>query len=95
MLHRHVCVVLKRLRCIFLPDEEMTGAVGGAEGPAVSTQSPGFDPGPPPPYSSTLGRIAPKWVPDAEAPACMNCEAKFTFTKRRHHCRACGKVSMM
>ncbi|NWV80583.1 ZFY16 protein, partial [Dasyornis broadbenti] len=34
----------------------------------------------------------PVWVPDSEAPNCMNCQAKFTFTKRRHHCRACGKV---
>ncbi|NWR23001.1 ZFY16 protein, partial [Emberiza fucata] len=34
----------------------------------------------------------PTWVPDSEAPNCMNCQAKFTFTKRRHHCRACGKV---
>ncbi|NWY37556.1 ZFY16 protein, partial [Sylvia atricapilla] len=34
----------------------------------------------------------PFWVPDSEAPNCMNCQAKFTFTKRRHHCRACGKV---
>ncbi|OXB62460.1 hypothetical protein ASZ78_014454 [Callipepla squamata] len=34
----------------------------------------------------------PLWVPDSEAPNCMNCQAKFTFTKRRHHCRACGKV---
>ncbi|XP_062985742.1 zinc finger FYVE domain-containing protein 16 [Elgaria multicarinata webbii] len=34
----------------------------------------------------------PSWVPDSEAPNCMNCQAKFTFTKRRHHCRACGKV---
>ena len=33
------------------------------------------------------------WVPDSEAPNCMNCQVKFTFTKRRHHCRACGKVS--
>ncbi|NWY67236.1 ZFY16 protein, partial [Erithacus rubecula] len=34
----------------------------------------------------------PLWVPDSEAPKCMSCQAKFTFTKRRHHCRACGKV---
>lgn len=72
--------------------EEMSGAVAGAEGPSLRAEHPPYDPGPPPPYSSTLGRVAPKWVPDAEAPACMNCDAKFTFTKRRHHCRACGKV---
>ncbi|XP_069498300.1 zinc finger FYVE domain-containing protein 9 [Ambystoma mexicanum] len=40
----------------------------------------------------TLGEVAPVWVPDSQAPNCMKCEAKFTFTKRRHHCRACGKV---
>uniref|UniRef100_A0A8D3AJ92 FYVE-type domain-containing protein n=1 Tax=Scophthalmus maximus TaxID=52904 RepID=A0A8D3AJ92_SCOMX len=34
----------------------------------------------------------PAWVPDSEAPNCMNCYQRFTFTKRRHHCRACGKV---
>ncbi|XP_040841911.1 zinc finger FYVE domain-containing protein 16 isoform X2 [Ochotona curzoniae] len=39
-----------------------------------------------------LGRKQPAWVPDAQAPNCMNCQVKFTFTKRRHHCRACGKV---
>ncbi|XP_061477572.1 zinc finger FYVE domain-containing protein 16-like isoform X2 [Rhineura floridana] len=38
------------------------------------------------------GDKQPSWVPDSEAPICMNCQAKFTFTKRRHHCRACGKV---
>ncbi|XP_036410232.1 zinc finger FYVE domain-containing protein 9 isoform X1 [Megalops cyprinoides] len=41
---------------------------------------------------STLGEVAPVWVPDSQAPVCMKCEVKFTFTKRRHHCRACGKV---
>lgn len=41
---------------------------------------------------TTLGEVAPVWVPDSKAPNCMKCEAKFTFTKRRHHCRACGKV---
>lgn len=43
------------------------------------------------PFSS-LGEVAPVWVPDSQAPVCMKCEVKFTFTKRRHHCRACGKV---
>ncbi|XP_005382378.1 PREDICTED: zinc finger FYVE domain-containing protein 16 [Chinchilla lanigera] len=41
---------------------------------------------------SVLGQKQPTWVPDSEAPNCMNCQVKFTFTKRRHHCRACGKV---
>ncbi|KAL1023145.1 hypothetical protein UPYG_G00036940 [Umbra pygmaea] len=39
-----------------------------------------------------LGEVAPVWVPDAQALVCMKCEVRFTFTKRRHHCRACGKV---
>ena len=39
-----------------------------------------------------LGKVAPIWVPDQQAPNCMQCEVRFTFTKRRHHCRACGQV---
>ena len=39
-----------------------------------------------------LGRVQPFWVPDADSPNCMICAAKFTVVKRRHHCRACGKV---
>ncbi|CAH6790645.1 Zfyve9 [Phodopus roborovskii] len=43
---------------------------------------------------TTLGEVAPVWVPDSQAPNCMKCEARFTFTKRRHHCRACGKADI-
>lgn len=39
-----------------------------------------------------LGSIAPEWVSDELAPVCMKCSLKFSLTRRRHHCRACGKV---
>ncbi|XP_067838873.1 zinc finger FYVE domain-containing protein 16-like isoform X2 [Heptranchias perlo] len=42
--------------------------------------------------AAILGQNQPQWIPDSEAPNCANCQARFTFTKRRHHCRACGKV---
>ncbi|KAK3108885.1 hypothetical protein FSP39_017895 [Pinctada imbricata] len=68
--------------------DNMAGATG-----VTPSQDSSLPTTPPPPYmSTTLGKIAPTWIPDAEAPNCMGCESKFTFTKRRHHCRACGKV---
>ncbi|XP_050976901.1 zinc finger FYVE domain-containing protein 16 isoform X1 [Labeo rohita] len=53
---------------------------------------PGESSDPPANEAEGLGSKQPPWVPDSEAPNCMNCDQKFTFTKRRHHCRACGKV---
>ncbi|XP_063229929.1 zinc finger FYVE domain-containing protein 9 [Bacillus rossius redtenbacheri] len=44
------------------------------------------------PGDHALGRLPPYWVPDADAPSCMLCDLRFTVIKRRHHCRACGKV---
>jgi hypothetical protein len=32
------------------------------------------------------------WHPDAKHPKCELCETNFTFMRRRHHCRFCGKV---
>ncbi|XP_014616566.1 PREDICTED: zinc finger FYVE domain-containing protein 9 isoform X1 [Polistes canadensis] len=39
-----------------------------------------------------LGKQPPFWIPDSDASSCMLCDLKFTVLKRRHHCRACGKV---
>lgn len=45
--------------------------------------------------SSTTAETPPPWVPDHEAPVCMSCKAIFTMVRRRHHCRNCGKVSIV
>lgn len=39
-----------------------------------------------------LGLQAPVWLPDSETNNCLKCGLKFTFRKRRHHCRACGLI---
>ena len=41
---------------------------------------------------TSVGDVAPLWVPDSEASNCMKCGLKFNLVKRRHHCRGCGKV---
>ena len=39
-----------------------------------------------------LGMVKPMFIPDHWTPNCINCDSKFTFLRRRHHCRACGQV---
>lgn len=34
----------------------------------------------------------PSWIPDEQAIDCMTCQVPFTFVRRRHHCRNCGKI---
>ena len=33
-----------------------------------------------------------QWKNDEQVTSCENCEAKFTFFNRRHHCRVCGGI---
>ncbi|XP_061418672.1 FYVE, RhoGEF and PH domain-containing protein 4-like [Lethenteron reissneri] len=55
------------------------------EGPSVSS--------PPATQGLELGQRAPMWVRDVNVTLCMACQDPFTaLTRRRHHCRACGKV---
>ena len=60
--------------------------------PATSAEPNGASLLPPLSDELQLGWYAPKWVPDQDAKGCMNCALRFTIVKRRHHCRACGKV---
>ncbi|KAG7277732.1 hypothetical protein CRUP_023020 [Coryphaenoides rupestris] len=41
--------------------------------------------------SSPFSLEEPPWVPDRECPRCMQCNAKFDFLTRKHHCRRCGR----
>lgn len=36
--------------------------------------------------------LAPVWQGDEETKLCFNCKSEFTFFKRKHHCRNCGRV---
>ncbi|XP_069484310.1 FYVE, RhoGEF and PH domain-containing protein 4 isoform X7 [Ambystoma mexicanum] len=43
--------------------------------------------------TADLGKRAPRWVRDHEVTMCKECQEPFNaLTRRRHHCRACGKV---
>ena len=41
-----------------------------------------------------IGHLAPPWLPDSAVSMCQLCSVTFTVTRRRHHCRACGMVSL-
>ncbi|CAB3400323.1 unnamed protein product [Caenorhabditis bovis] len=36
--------------------------------------------------------IGVRWVPDEDCEQCTACSTPFTFMRRRHHCRNCGRI---
>ncbi|XP_042860143.1 uncharacterized protein LOC122245989 isoform X2 [Penaeus japonicus] len=60
---------------------------GGASGGASASGAVGASGG-----GMMVGHVAPFWIPDEDAPYCQECGQKFTVIRRRHHCRACGRV---
>eukprot|EP00049_Salpingoeca_infusionum_P025915 m.22581 g.22581 ORF g.22581 m.22581 type:complete len:1649 (+) comp8401_c0_seq2:477-5423(+) len=41
---------------------------------------------------STPELLARVWVPDDDRAQCPSCNSRFSFLRRRHHCRGCGEV---
>ncbi|XP_076002748.1 zinc finger FYVE domain-containing protein 21 isoform X1 [Genypterus blacodes] len=42
-------------------------------------------------FNSPFSLDEPQWVPDKECQRCMQCDTKFDFIRRKHHCRRCGR----
>jgi len=42
--------------------------------------------------STSSKQQAAPWIPDKDANNCTSCNKKFSVTKRKHHCRKCGKI---
>lgn len=69
-------------------------------GPIWQIKPPGLGPNAAPPIPKPAAgankpftmpsRKPPTWTLDADASSCELCHAKFTVSKRRHHCRKCG-----
>eukprot|EP01060_Flectonema_neradi_P003634 TRINITY_DN1234_c5_g1_i1.p1 TRINITY_DN1234_c5_g1~~TRINITY_DN1234_c5_g1_i1.p1 ORF type:complete len:297 (+),score=66.92 TRINITY_DN1234_c5_g1_i1:54-893(+) len=47
------------------------------------------EPTPPP---ATIDATRPSWTSDSEQSHCYGCSKRFTFKRRRHHCRHCGDI---
>ena len=37
-------------------------------------------------------RTPTAWIPDCRVRQCFTCETVFTFLRRKHHCRSCGRI---
>ena len=60
---------------------------------AVTQVAPANPPAHPPNRESSLSEYGSRpahWEEDDKRSECAQCEAAFTFLRRKHHCRACG-----
>lgn len=43
-------------------------------------------------FWASQGVSSVKWDADSTINECFDCKAKFTMTRRKHHCRVCGHI---
>ena len=65
-------------------EKEQPNTVAEKEEPSVTTTT----------TTTTTETPDPRanWMPDDSATACSECGSEFTFMRRRHHCRVCGRL---
>ena len=44
--------------------------------------------------STSCDKVDWMWTPDEDATQCEICDTPFTFFRRRHHCRRCGRCAI-
>ena len=44
------------------------------------------------PLNNALPRKNYSWIDDSSVTNCYNCQKYFSFIRRKHHCRHCGKI---
>ncbi|KFD55920.1 hypothetical protein M514_03044, partial [Trichuris suis] len=86
-------VVLKTIFHPVMDDEDSTGKIFEEAGQVASRpghpEETGIDTAEP----SDLQHVhVVSWVPDEECDSCSLCQVRFSFVRRRHHCRCCGNI---
>lgn len=69
-----------------------SSSAGNLHSPSIASNMEVDDDNEPEKLLTADGFEVPPWAPDDSSNVCLGCQAKFTATNRRHHCRNCGQL---